>query len=89
MMNNKQAGPFLESLAQVAAGIRTVAIPGEENAFPAAELADIATGAGLDAAPADDLAAAVESIAAQQDSPARILICGSLYLAGGVLAGNG
>jgi dihydrofolate synthase/folylpolyglutamate synthase len=87
MMNSKQAGPFLESLAQVAAGIRTVAIPGEENAFSAAELADIATSAGLDAAPADDLEAAVESITARQKGPARILICGSLYLAGTVLSG--
>jgi dihydrofolate synthase/folylpolyglutamate synthase len=87
MMNNKQAAAFLESLAQVAAGIRTVAIPGEENAFSAADLADIATRAGLDAAPADDLEGAVESIVAQQDGPARILICGSLYLAGTVLSG--
>jgi dihydrofolate synthase/folylpolyglutamate synthase len=88
MMNNKQAGAYLEALAHVAAGIRTVAIPGEENAFSATELADIATSAGLDAAPADDLAAAFESIAARQAEPVRILICGSLYLAGTVLSEN-
>ncbi len=87
MMNNKQAAAFFEPLARVASGLRAVAIPGEENAFSAAELADIATSAGLDAAPADDLAAAVESIAARQKGPARALICGSLYLAGSVLSG--
>ncbi|MDH3228839.1 MAG: bifunctional folylpolyglutamate synthase/dihydrofolate synthase [Alphaproteobacteria bacterium] len=88
MMNNKQADRFLETLAPLAAGLRTVAIPGEENAFSAAELAEIATSAGLDAAPGDDLEAAVQSIAARQDGPARILICGSLYLAGKVLSEN-
>lgn len=89
MMNNKQAGLFLEPLAPLAAGLYAVAIPGEENAFSAAELAGIAAQAGLDATPAGDLSAAVTSIVADVRHPARILICGSLYLAGSVLSGNG
>ena len=88
MMNNKQADRFLEPLTPLAAGLRAVAIPGEKNAFSAAELADIATAVGLDAAPADALEAAVESIVAREGGPARILICGSLYLAGAVLSAN-
>ena len=89
MLNNKQADAFLRPLAGLAAGLRAIAIPGEQNAFTAAQLTDLATGAGLDAAPADDLAAAVDSIAEQQKGAARILICGSLYLAGRVLSENG
>jgi len=89
MLNNKQADAFLRPLAGLAAGLRAIAIPGEQNAFTAAQLTDLATGAGLDAAPADDLAAAVDSIAGQQKGAARILICGSLYLAGRVLSENG
>lgn len=89
MMNNKQAGRFLEAFAGLASGLAAVAIPGEENAFTAAELTAIAARAGLDAEPADNLAAAVKSIAARRDGPARILICGSLYLAGRVLSENG
>ncbi len=88
MLNNKQADRFLAPFAPLAAGIRTVAIPGEQTTFPADELADIATRAGLDAAPAGDPAEAVASVAEEPGEPARILICGSLYLAGRVLSEN-
>jgi len=89
MLNNKQADLFLAAFAEVAAGARTVAIPGEQTAFSAADLAQIAGNAGLAAAPADDPAAAVASLVAERKKPARVLICGSLYLAGRVLAENG
>ena len=53
-----------------------------------------ARSAGLDAAPAEDVEDAMLQIAAQarvapHEPPPRILICGSLYLAGQVLAENG
>ncbi len=86
MLNNKQADGFLAPLAPLAAGIRTVAIPGEQNAFGADELAGIAAQVGLAAAPAEDLQAAVAAIVGTPGHPARILICGSLYLAGRVLS---
>jgi dihydrofolate synthase/folylpolyglutamate synthase len=71
----------------------TVEIPGEAASLGAGALYDIARHAGLDAAPGEDLEDAMLQITAraQMDrgevSP-RILICGSLYLAGQVLAEN-
>jgi dihydrofolate synthase/folylpolyglutamate synthase len=44
---------------------------------------------GLDCLPANDIGAALEDLLATQPAPMRILICGSLYLAGAVLARNG
>ena len=44
---------------------------------------------GLDCAPANDIGAALEDLLVTQPAPMRILICGSLYLAGAVLARNG
>lgn len=88
MLNSKQADRFLEAFANVATSARTVTIPGEGNAYSAEELAGIAGRAGLKAVPAGDLAKAIASIVAERDTPARILICGSLYLAGRVLAEN-
>ena len=63
---------------------RTVVLELEAEGIPAGDLAKLANGAGLNADPATDLLAAVEDIAKQSESP-RILICGSLYLAGQVL----
>jgi dihydrofolate synthase/folylpolyglutamate synthase len=44
---------------------------------------------GLDCVPANDIGAALEDLLATQPAPMRILICGSLYVAGQVLVRNG
>jgi dihydrofolate synthase / folylpolyglutamate synthase len=72
----------------------TVAIPGEAASMGAGALYDAARAAGLDAAPAEDLEDAMLQLSAwarahARETPPRILICGSLYLAGHVLAENG
>jgi dihydrofolate synthase/folylpolyglutamate synthase len=54
---------------------------------PPAELAQAARNAGLDGTACDSLEAALRQASACR--PARVLICGSLYLAGEVLALNG
>jgi dihydrofolate synthase / folylpolyglutamate synthase len=77
---------FLPPLAPYVASMQTVAIPGEPNARPADALAAAARACGITAAPASGIAAAVAAAAAPG---ARVLICGSLYLAGRVLAENG
>ena len=64
-----------------------VAIPGEENSLSAADLVDAALIAGLNVRTAADIAA-LEQIQSLGDGPVRVLICGSLYLAGTVLACN-
>jgi dihydrofolate synthase/folylpolyglutamate synthase len=71
----------------------TVNIPGEAAAMGAGALYDVARAAGLDAAPGEDLEDAMLQITARaqmdrKEAPPRILICGSLYLAGQVLSGN-
>jgi len=89
MLNTKAAEAFLAPLARGAAALRAVAIPGEPNSLSAEAAAQHARSAGIaDAVPADSVAAAVAGLA-RRTGPARVLICGSLYLAGRVLAENG
>jgi dihydrofolate synthase/folylpolyglutamate synthase len=89
MLNNKQADRFLAAFAGLAVGMRGVTIPGEPASYTADETSAIAAKAGLKAEAAADVESAVANIMARSDEPARILICGSLYLAGRVLSENG
>ena len=88
MLNTKDAGGFFAPLAPYARSVRAVTIPGEENPHPAAKIAAAARGLGLEAQEAASVAAALCDIIAGP-GPARVLICGSLHLAGVVLAENG
>jgi dihydrofolate synthase/folylpolyglutamate synthase len=88
MLNSKDSRGFVDPLAALVAGGASVAIPGEANSLTAAMMAAQAAAAGLSLPPADSVAAAVGRLA-QQPGPARLLICGSLYLAGTVLSENG
>ena len=87
MMATKDAGTFLRPLAPFAETLTTVPIPGEANALPAAELAAIAGPVGLRATTASDVGAALDALSGRR--PGRVLVCGSLYLAGHVLAADG
>ncbi|MBL8666501.1 MAG: bifunctional folylpolyglutamate synthase/dihydrofolate synthase [Rhodospirillales bacterium] len=90
MLRSKQAGAFLALLAPHVASLHGVAIPAEEASLSADEAAALAAHCGIDARPMTSVAAALGSLAATAGpSPARVLICGSLYLAGAVLAENG
>ena len=88
MLNTKDASGFFAPLARHVGLLRAVTIPGEENPHPASLIVDAAASVGIAAAPAPSLAAALHDIAGHQ-GPARVLICGSLHLAGVVLAENG
>jgi len=87
MLNSKDSMGFVDPLAVLVTGGMTVAIPGEVNSLSAAEMAAKAKDAGLDLSPAASVDAAMREIVGHA-GPARILICGSLYLAGAVLAEN-
>ncbi|MBW7852347.1 MAG: bifunctional folylpolyglutamate synthase/dihydrofolate synthase [Rhodospirillales bacterium] len=90
MLNSKDPQGFLKPLAPRLAALRAVTIPGEANSLTAADAAAAARAQGVyDCAPADDVAAAVADLVSGRYPPGRILICGSLYLAGTVLAENG
>ncbi|MEM9785451.1 MAG: folylpolyglutamate synthase/dihydrofolate synthase family protein [Pseudomonadota bacterium] len=87
MLNTKDIGGYLAPLAAVAERLIAVSIPDETNTIPAEQTADEAGKVNLPAATADSVAAAIRQITA--DTPhARILICGSLYLAGHVMREN-
>lgn len=94
MLNTKDPGGFLAHFRTLARHVMTVGIPDEPNALGAGALYDAARAVGLRADPAEDPADAMDQIGAralldQNAAPPRILICGSLYLAGRVLAQNG
>ena len=89
MLNTKDPAAYLEPLRPYLYSLRTVDIPGTEAAFGADELADIVNSSGFDATPAVGLKEALGEIARDEPGPARVLIAGSLYLAGLVLADSG
>lgn len=86
MLNSKDPRKFFDAFEGLARKVVTIGIPGEANTLSPAELAGAAEAAGLRATSADTIDAAIELIAAEDAAaPPRILICGSLYLAGHVL----
>jgi len=90
MMANKDAGAFLSNFAGLTRHIIAVPIPDQDNAMPPQKVADAARALGMRVEIADGVEAALRSIARlAYEVPPRILIAGSLYLAGHVLAING
>ena len=87
MLGAKDAAGFLGHFRGLARHVVTVPIPGahEQPVTPEA-LAQAAAGVGLTAEPAAGVEAALQRHEALYPGPKRVLICGSLYLAGHVLA---
>ncbi|MFO7853921.1 MAG: bifunctional folylpolyglutamate synthase/dihydrofolate synthase, partial [Paracoccaceae bacterium] len=88
MLSTKDATGYLAPLAEAAESLTAVPIPGEAAALDPEALADAAERAGHAARTAASPAAALAAITAETPA-ARVLICGSLYLAGQVLRENG
>jgi dihydrofolate synthase/folylpolyglutamate synthase len=87
MMGQKDARGFVEQFRGLVRRIVTVPVPGgPEAGHDAEKLAAVAAWAGLNAEPAPDVEAAIRRLQEVEGAPLRILICGSLYLAGQVLA---
>jgi dihydrofolate synthase/folylpolyglutamate synthase len=86
----KQPADVLGPLVPLATRLRAVAIPDDPVSLPAEMAAEIARTIGIaDSAPAASPDNAVEALVALGGPARRILICGSLYLAGAILADNG
>jgi dihydrofolate synthase/folylpolyglutamate synthase len=85
MLNTKDVGSFIGCFAGIASRVVTITIPDEENAVAAEKLAESARAHGFAAETAQSLEAALRQASSTVPAP-RILICGSLYLAGRVLA---
>lgn len=93
MLNTKDAAGLLRPLAPLMRGARCIAIPGEINSLSAENLTAAAHSVGLNAAAAESPQAAMRQIAETiraeaAPAPARVVITGSLYLAGRILAEN-
>ncbi len=86
MLNTKRPADFLRPLVPHSAGLTGVAVPGVEASFTPDDICRAATGLGLESRPAANVKLALDRLI-QEDVPGRILICGSLYLIGAVLAG--
>jgi dihydrofolate synthase/folylpolyglutamate synthase len=85
MLNTKDATGYMSPLAKVADSLTGVSIPGEANTLSADETAAAAKSAGFsEVTTADSTKDALAAILAR-DPNARVLICGSLYLAGVIL----
>jgi dihydrofolate synthase / folylpolyglutamate synthase len=90
MMANKDASAFFANFAGLTRHIISVPIPGRDNAMPPDRLADAARALGMRVENAASVEAALHALSRlAYEVPPRILISGSLYLAGHVLAVNG
>ena len=89
-LDTRPPAEFLSRIAPLAASIRCVAIPDQPASLPAETLAEAAQDLFPGARAASSLAGALQSLAdGQDDDGLPVMICGSLYLAGHVLASNG
>jgi dihydrofolate synthase / folylpolyglutamate synthase len=87
MLGLKDAAGFLAPFRGLARDLIAVPIPGaHEKPHEPADLASIAIKTGIPASTATSVPAALQHIARQAQGPVRVLIAGSLYLAGHVLA---
>jgi dihydrofolate synthase/folylpolyglutamate synthase len=90
MMASKDASSFLANFAGLTRHIIAVQIPDRDNAMPPDRLADAARVLGMRVEISGSVETALHSLARlAYEVPPRILITGSLYLAGHVLSANG
>lgn len=89
LLANKDAQGVLQAFGDREASFHAVPVPGQAHHDPS-KLATLARSYGMRAYPSDDVTSALARIAgaARGKAPA-VLIVGSLYLAGDVLAANG
>lgn len=92
MINTKDQTGYFRAFNGIARHVYTVPVSSSDAGVPNAELAVRAAEAGLDAEPVSSVSSALMLLRDtwdQSEPPPRILIGGSLYLAGAVLAENG
>lgn len=90
MLASKDCEGFLSNFTGLARRMIAVPVPGVEKSLSAVAVADTARAIGLSATSRDNLVEALDAARKLDlDPPPRILITGSLYLAGAVLRENG
>jgi dihydrofolate synthase/folylpolyglutamate synthase len=88
MVKGKDSPQYLKPMAPFVKKLFAVAIAGEEQSQPAEQVQMAAGYAGIDAVSAQSVENALQTIGMHAKTPAIACICGSLYLAGKVLAAN-
>ena len=88
MLNTKDSLGFLAPLVPLATSILTVPVPDEPASRAPEEVAEEARRLGGDARASASVEAALSALGGPARAPLRVLICGSLYLAGHVLRAN-
>ncbi|AHD07883.1 bifunctional folylpolyglutamate synthase/dihydrofolate synthase [Phaeobacter gallaeciensis] len=88
MLNTKDVSGYMAPLAPHVESLTAISIPDEINTLSAEETEAAAKSVGIAAGTAQSTMAALQAITAK-DPQARVLICGSLYLAGHILRNNG
>ena len=88
MLETKDPQGFLSEVAPFVDRFIALTVPNEALAVPREKLAQSAAALGLPASHAESIRAALAMVLDEPHLPLRILICGSLYLAGSVLAEN-
>jgi dihydrofolate synthase/folylpolyglutamate synthase len=90
MLASKDCENFLRNFTGLARRIMAVPIPQQDKSLPAETIAEVARAVGIPAQASDDVASALSAIGRfELAPPPRIVIAGSLYLAGEVLKANG
>jgi dihydrofolate synthase/folylpolyglutamate synthase len=89
MLTSKDPAGFFKPFAGLVRHAMTVPVPTSEAGFAPERLAEIAMQSDVPARAFSDVRTALRSLDRGPSQPLRILICGSLYLAGSVLKENG
>jgi dihydrofolate synthase/folylpolyglutamate synthase len=90
MLTTKDCEGFLANFTGLARRLIAVPVPDTETGRPAEAIAECARAIGLPAASRDNLTEALDAVRKLDlEPPPRILVTGSLYLAGAVLRENG
>lgn len=90
MLSTKVPGEFLAPIVPYATSFTAVPIPNETLSLSATSLAASVQGLGLSRIKTEtSICSALQNISVSEKGSGRVLICGSLYLAGAVLKDNG
>jgi dihydrofolate synthase/folylpolyglutamate synthase len=88
MINTKTPSGFLAPLRKHAKSLTAIKIPNQGASFSSDEISIVAKKIGFKTKIATSVGNAIKEIVAKEKSCSRILVCGSLYLAGDILKNN-
>ena len=89
MLNTRSSEDFLQPLAPFVRRLEAVAIPDQAASRTADEIDSTARSLGIESEAAASVGEAITRLSSGAAQPGRILVCGSLYLIGDVLATAG